>query len=108
MVPLVFRTFVSHQGVDGLINILSMTRQTSSKKGRICEPVINLDKTDAFLIGQLQAVEQSIQNLSFRRLHSLVPLFSGCNFSFYIVTNCLAIILFQFLDCSLFSLPFLP
>ena len=31
-------------GVDGLISILSITRKTSGKKGRICDPFINLDK----------------------------------------------------------------
>ena len=54
-----------------------------------------------FFIRQLQAMEQSSQNLSFHNVHSLVPLFSGCNFSFYIATNCLAKILFQFSNCSL-------
>ena len=46
-------------------------------------------------------MEQSSQNLSFHSVHILVPLFSGCNFSFYIATNCLAKILFQFSNCSL-------
>ena len=54
-----------------------------------------------FFIRQLQAMEQSSQNLSFHNVHSLVPLLRGCNFSFYIATNCLAKILFQFSDCSL-------
>ena len=48
-----------------------------------------------FFIEQLQAVEKSSQNLSFHRLHSLIPVFSGYNLSFYIVANCLAIILFS-------------
>lgn len=42
--PLVFGTFVPYQGVDGLISILGIARQAPCKKGRICEPVINLAK----------------------------------------------------------------